>query len=152
MSGKVPIQGVSHVSIYVSDMDRSLHFYRDVFGFEPIFDDKIEGAGLSAIAGVPDTHGRALGGRIGELRVELLELSNVPRQPRPPGLGLAVLSMHVPNADAAYQSVLALGYRCRSAPVDVLGTRMFFALDPDGQGIEMVEYPKGCAAWGGMYR
>ncbi len=152
MAGAVPIEGVSHVSIYVSEMERSLRFYRDVFGFETLFDDEIGGEGLSAIAGVPDTRGRAVGGRIGELRVELLELSNVPRKARAPGLGLAVLSLRVASADAAYQAVLALGHRCRSAPVDVLGTRMFFALDPDGQGIEMVEYPPGSPAWGGIYR
>jgi catechol 2,3-dioxygenase-like lactoylglutathione lyase family enzyme len=151
MADAVDVLGVSHVSIYVSDMDRSLRFYRDVFGFEVIFDDPIEGAGLSKMAGA-ETQGRAVGGRIGDLRVELLQLSHVPNKMRPPGLGLAVLSLHVPNADAAYRAVRALGYRCRSEPTDVIGTRMFFALDPDGQGIEMVEYPAGSAAWGGMYR
>jgi hypothetical protein len=28
---------------------------------------------------------------------------------------------------------------------------MFFAIDPDGQGIEMCEYVPGGPAWGGAY-
>jgi hypothetical protein len=28
---------------------------------------------------------------------------------------------------------------------------MFFVFDPDGQSIEMVEYPPGSPAWGGIF-
>ena len=39
----IGIKDVSHVSIGVSDMERSIAFYRDVFGWEQLFDERMEG-------------------------------------------------------------------------------------------------------------
>ncbi len=148
----VPIKDVSHVSLYVSDMDRSLDFYREVFGFEILFEEKIEGPALEEITGVKGAWGRAVGGRIGSLRVELLQTNTVPTTQKPPGLGLAVLSFEVSDARSTYEWVRSLGHRCPTPPVEHYGTRMFFVSDPDGQRIEMVEYIPGGSAWGGAYR
>jgi catechol 2,3-dioxygenase-like lactoylglutathione lyase family enzyme len=148
----VPVKNVSHVGIYVSDIDRSVAFYRRVFGFEVLFDEKIEGPALERITGVRGAGGRAVGGRIGDVRVELLHLDTVPAVARPPGLGLSVLSLEVADADAAHAAVLRLGERCDTPVVEHYGTRMFFVSDPDGQRIELVEYVRGGPAWGGAYR
>ena len=53
MSAAAHINGVSHVSINVSDMDRSIEFYRDMFGWEQLFDEHMEGPGFEAITAVP---------------------------------------------------------------------------------------------------
>src|SRR2546421_2962798 len=37
----IEIKDVSHVSIGVSDMERSIAFYRDVFGWEQLFDERM---------------------------------------------------------------------------------------------------------------
>lgn len=145
------VDGVSHVSIYVSDMERSLAFYREVFGFETIFESLVDGPALETITGVEGASLLAVGGRIGDLRVELMQSTTVPATPKPPGLGLAVLSFEVADAAEAHERVVALGYRCPHPPVEHYGTRMFFVLDPDGQGIEMVEYIPGGGAWGDTY-
>ncbi|MFI5041394.1 MAG: VOC family protein [Acidimicrobiales bacterium] len=151
VSGASHITGVSHVSINVADMDRSIAFYRDAFGWEQLFDEHMEGAAFDAITGVSGAAGRACGGRIHDIRVELMCFNFTPPAPPRPGLGLRVLSLEVDDADAAHQELVAAGIRVASQPVDLHGTRMFFVIDPDGQGIEMVEYVRGGPAWGGAY-
>ena len=94
----VPIKGVSHVSIAVSDMDRSIAFYRDVLGWEQLFDEEMGGDAFDAITGVKGAAGRACGGRIGDLRVELMAFNYTPDVAPSPGLGLKVLSMEVTDA------------------------------------------------------
>lgn len=151
MSCASHITGVSHVSINVADMDRSVEFYRRVFGWEQLFDERMEGPGFEAITGVPGAAGRACGGRVRDIRIELMCFNFTPEQPPGAGLGLRVLSLQVDDADAAYRDLRSSGVRVASEPVDLYGTRMFFVIDPDGQGIEMVQYIPGGPAWGGAY-
>jgi glyoxylase I family protein len=148
----IVIKDVSHVSIGVSDMERSIAFYRDVFGWEQIFDERMEGDAFEALTGVPGAAGQACGGRIGSLRVELMHFNFIPDVPATPGLGLRVLSMEVADAHAAHEELVARGVPVSGPPVEVFGVHMFFVLDPDGQGIEMCEYVAGGPAWGGAYR
>jgi catechol 2,3-dioxygenase-like lactoylglutathione lyase family enzyme len=148
----VVIKDVSHVSIAVSDMDRSIAFYRDVFGWEQIFDECMEGEAFETLTGVAGAAGQACGGRIGSLRVELMHFNFIPPVAASSGLGLRVLSMEVADARAAHGELVARGIPVSGPPVEVFGVRMFFVLDPDGQGIEMCEYVAGGPAWGGAYR
>ena len=152
MAEPIPITDVSHVSIGVSDMERSIAFYRDVLGWEPIFDERMEGEAFERLTGAPGAAGRACGGRIGDLRVELMAFNFIPSQPAGAGLGLRVLSLEVTDARAAHDALTARGVPVSGPPVEVFGTRMFFASDPDGQGIELCEYVRGGPAWGGAYR
>ena len=151
MSG-IEIKDVSHVSIGVSDMARSIAFYRDVFGWEQLFDEQMEGEAFEALTGVPGAAGQACGGRIGSLRVELMHFNFIPDVPATPGLGLRVLSMEGVDARAAHAELVRRGVPVSGPPVQVFGVHMFFVLDPDGQGIEMCEYVPGGPAWGGAYR
>jgi len=148
----IPIIDVSHVSIGVCDIDRSIAFYRDVFGWEQLFDEHMEGEAFERLTGVPGAAGRACGGRIGTLRVELMHFNFIPDVPAPSGLGLRVLSMEVPDAHAAHGELVRRGVPVSGPPVEVFGVHMFFVIDPDGQGIEMCEYVRGGPAWGGAYR
>jgi glyoxylase I family protein len=148
-AGALGVRKVSHVSVCVSDMQRAIDFYREMFGFEVLFDDKIDGPELDRISGQAGARGRAVGGSIGGFHVELLEQSYVPARPRPAGLGLNVLTLQVESAQAAYERALALGIRCETPPLEFLGTKLFFIVGPDQQRIELVEYPPGSPAWGG---
>jgi catechol 2,3-dioxygenase-like lactoylglutathione lyase family enzyme len=68
----------SHVAIGVSDMDRSLEFYRDVLGMDVVFDEQLSGVPFA---------GRAAGGLIGGVCVAAppSSSSNLPtRQGLPP--------------------------------------------------------------------
>jgi glyoxylase I family protein len=148
----IQIKDVSHVSIGVSDMERSIAFYRDLFGWEQLFDEHMEGEAFEQLTHVPGAAGRACGGRIGSLRVELMQFNFIPAVPTPPGLGLRVLSMEVVDARAAHAELVRRGVPVSGPPVEVFGVHMFFVIDPDGQGIEMCEYVPGGPAWGGAYR
>jgi glyoxylase I family protein len=150
--GAIVVKDVSHVSIAVSDMERSIAFYRDVFGWEQIFDERMEGEAFDRLTGVAGAAGQACGGRIGSLRVELMHFNFIPTVTTAPGLGLRVLSMEVADARAAHAELVARGIPVSGPPVEVFGVHMFFVLDPDGQGIEMCEYVAGGPAWGGAYR
>ena len=146
------LKGVSHVSINVSDIDRSKAWYRDVLGWEELFDEHMHGEEFETITGSPGAEGRASGGRVGDLRVELMAFNYTPPTAPGNGLGLRVLSLEVDDADQAYAAMQDMGVTCVTKPVEVFGTRMFFVLDPDSQGIEVVEYISGGPAWGGAYR
>src|SRR5215213_2239099 len=148
----VPIIEVSHVSIGVSDMEQPIAFYRDVFGWELLFDEHLEGEAFERLTHFPGAAGRACGGRIGSLRVELMQFNFIPDVPAPSGLGLRVLSMEVPDAHAAHDALVRRGIPVSGPPIEVHGVHMFFVVDPDGQGIEMCEYVRGGPAWGGAYR
>jgi catechol 2,3-dioxygenase-like lactoylglutathione lyase family enzyme len=152
MAGVEGLKGVSLVSIGVSDMDRSRAWYRDVLGWEELFDEHMHGAAFEKIAGTPGASGRACGGRVGDLRIELMNFNFIPNQMSPPGLGLRVLSFEVAEINKTYDAMRKLGVTCVTEPVELHGTRMFFILDPDGQGIEVVEYIAGGPAWGGLYQ
>ena len=103
----------SHVSIGVSDMERSIAFYRDVFGWEQIFDERMEGAAFEELTRVPGAAGRACGGRIGSLRVELMQFNFIPDGPAPSGSDCAS-SRWSADAHAAQ--------RARGRGVPVLGS------------------------------
>ncbi len=148
----IPITDVSHVSIGVSEMERSIAFYRDVFGWQQLFDERLGGPAFEELTHFPGAAGRACGGRIGSLRVELMQFNFIPAVPAPSGLGLRVLSLEVPDAQAAHRDLVDRGVPVSGAPVEVFGVHMFFAVDPDGQGIELCEYVRGGPAWGGAYR
>ena len=48
------ITGVHHFSISCSDADRSLVFYRDLFGLELLSDREVEGHGfVEQVTGIP---------------------------------------------------------------------------------------------------
>lgn len=143
----VPVKRASHVSIAVSDMERSIAFYRDVLGWRQVFDTVLDTKALEDLVHVPGASGRACGGILGGLRVELMRLDYLPQAAPAPGLGLRVLSLEVEDADAAYRAVLERGVQTLSSPVELHGTRMFFVMDPDGQGIEICQYLPGGSGW-----
>ncbi len=143
----LPIRRVDHVSIEVTDLERSRAFYRDVFGWDQEFETEVDGAALGDLVGSGGRGGRAAGGTIGGFRVELMDMAFNPKTPPAMGLGLRVLSLEVDDADAAYEQAKALGAPTMSPPVTLHGTKMFFVIDPDGQGIEVVEYLESGAGW-----
>jgi len=124
----------SHVVIAVTDMDRSVTFYRDVLGMDVVFDKTLSGQPYD---------GRAVGGLLGGVSIELLKLASG-RGDAAAGsvgtIGVQVISLSVPDVDAAYQAV-AKAVEPATKPFDVDGVRMFFVADPDGATVEFVEFP-----------
>lgn len=148
----VHIENFSHVCIGVSDIDKSLEFYRDVLGMDVVFDVTLEGASLDTVTGREGESGRMVGGLIGGAMVELLALGDVPRYAEGPHIGYTNMSLRVADVDVAYRHVQEFGdVRCQP-PVDIGGVRMMLLYDPDSTPIELVELPGGARTTDELWR
>jgi glyoxylase I family protein len=140
------IRGFSHVCVSVSDLERSLAFYRDGLGLRVIFDVELAGPGMQAVTGEAGARGRMVGCLVpGGVTLELLWFAHragAAPQPRP-ATGYTNDSLSVSDLDAAYAALEARGVRPLQRPVAVGGVRMFFVADPDGTAIEIIEFPGG---------
>jgi glyoxylase I family protein len=152
------IRGFSHVCVGVSDLERSLAFYRDGLGLRVIFDVELAGPGMESVTGEAGARGRMVGCLVpGGVTIELLGFAHRARpapRPRPatghtnvspsrPATGYTNVSLSVSDLDAAYAALEARGVRPLQRPVEVGGVRMFFVADPDGTPIEIIEFPGG---------
>ena len=147
---------IHHVAIAVSDMERSVAFYRDILGFRKTLDMPLGSPSLDRLLRMrPGTTGRSVilqqgVSTVGE--VELVQFSPPPTIPTPAkgagGLGAFLLSFEVRNEEleAVYQRLLEKGIACYSEP-QVLhlpgygATRAVVFEDPDGQMIELIQLP-----------
>lgn len=140
----------SHIGICVSDLDRSVHFYRDGLGFEPIASHHVgdEFADLMELEGVA-LESRML--RRDGVTIELLAFSHPspcgPGDRRPMNqLGLTHLSVRVDDVDAVAGDIERLGgkvVRTTRTHLDAGAARLDFVYctDPDGVRIELMDLP-----------
>jgi glyoxylase I family protein len=149
----IKITAWSHICIRVSDLERSLGFYRDVLGLEVLAQMAIGGDPLErALGGQKGATGRTVFGRIGGQHVEIMQLNDVPVEDgivsslkaiRPyPIYGVGTFTFRVPDLSIAYEDCLARGIAVESPPIDIDGVRLFFINDPDGVRIELLELPE----------
>ena len=141
----IPVTNFSHVCIGVTDIDRSVAWYREHLGFDQLFDVELGGPSMEAVTGDQGAAGRMVGGLVGGVVVELLSFAHEPRT------GYTNTSFRVEDLDAAHAAAGAAG----AAPgelVDIGGVRMFFVEDPDGTPIEVIEYPGGATTSEDLWR
>ena len=118
---------VNYAIVFVSDMPRSVAFYRDVIGLPLKFESPhwtefaTQGATLAL-------HASAGGG-------ERDNPKTVPPGRCRPGL-------QVPDLDAFHKKMVAKGVPCIQEPKSVFGARLAQYLDPDGLGISVGEERK----------
>ncbi len=145
MARPLRVSAFSHVTIRVSDLDRSIPFYRDVLGLEQVFDVNLAGGGLDEVTGGSGMAGRMVGFLVpgNGVMVELICFANreLRRDDAGNRLGYGNLSLGVDDLEAAYQSFVDLGVMPDQKPVEVGGVRMFFVADPDGTRIEIIDFP-----------
>ncbi len=141
------IQGFSHIGIAVSDLDRSIRFYSDVFGFTELYrldfnDNEVaatmeqEGAFRSAMLLRDD------------VRIELLAWVDVPtsgggKKPMTE-LGFTHLSFRVEHVDDLTEAVVAAGGQVHPQTLSHVGPEgadragLLYYTDPDGTRIEVM--------------
>jgi lactoylglutathione lyase len=151
MSPLWSIQTAQHVGLHVRDLEKSLHFYRDLLGFEVVMRWNPREPYIGTLVGHPDPnlHAAVLRAPGADVMVELVELRGVPLEPAeaaqaPPGT--AHVGFIVANLDQAYEDLTARGVRAISAPVTPTigpnkGGRAVYLLDPDGIRIELIQKP-----------
>lgn len=146
------IDGLSHSGITVSDMDRTLAFYRDALGLEVYIDRVADHDYLRDVTAVASTSVRIVYVRVPGSRtpLELLEHRGIERQPvrsRPCDPGNVHVGLQVRDINAFHERLVSLGYESWSGhPVDITagpfaGARTCFFLDPDGFFVELQQPP-----------
>lgn len=147
------IVGARHAGITVSDLDRSLAFYRDLLGLELLWRRLYEEPEIRTITGVHDATAfdiamlRVPGS---DLDIELLEYRGCERRSgaaRPCDYGTGHFCVFVRSIDALHADLLARGVRFHSdGPVEMTGGanrggKSLYSSDPDGYVIEFHEPP-----------
>ncbi|MCB9844453.1 MAG: VOC family protein [Phycisphaeraceae bacterium] len=116
---------VSFPIVFVSDMSRSVAFYRDVLGLPLRFETP---------------HWTEFGAESATLA---LHVSREPN-PDPPGgtaeyAGRCRFGLHVPDLDAFHTKMLERGVVCLEPPAETFGARLALYADPDGLPISVGE-------------
>lgn len=146
--------GLDHVSITCGDLDRSLAFYVDLLGFEPRARGEAQ-AGEFDITGVADATVRWADlqlphGQVIEL-IEYVEPRGTASRPEPNDPGATHISLRVPDAGAIHERLRDAGVTIRSDPTTVEapgawhGVRAFYASDPDGVTVELIQLAQPAA-------
>jgi catechol 2,3-dioxygenase-like lactoylglutathione lyase family enzyme len=142
-----------HTGLTVSDLERSLAFYRDALGLEVVMQQEKEGGYLAAITGYPDASVRMaqLVAPVGGHRIELFEYvsppgETVPSEPR--DVGLTHVCYVVEDIHDAHRRVLDAGASAVSEPVRIdtganTGAWGLYARDPDGITFELFQPAPG---------
>jgi lactoylglutathione lyase len=125
---------VAFAIVFVSDMNRSVAFYRDVLGMTLRF----QTPGWTEF----ETGGATLALHASEGAAALRPDATAAGQEAP---GSCRPGLRVPDLDAFHARLLAAGVRCIQEPQALFGARIAQYLDPDGLAISVGEEPKARA-------
>lgn len=153
------VQRLTHLGICVSDLERSVAFYCDVFGLEETGRLEPDVAATSQILEIPGAKLQAVYLERDGWRIELLYFSSPGHTgsdaPRPVNrLGLTHLSFRVQDLATITSRVEAAGGRVLENSRLALGddSGALFVVDPDGTRIELIDAPGDPAALPGSER
>jgi catechol 2,3-dioxygenase-like lactoylglutathione lyase family enzyme len=148
----IGVKTLDHVSLTVSDLERSLGFYRDLLGMEEVENHRLEGEGISAMAGKPGVVLEVVRLAWPQTTDILLDLQ---RYVAPPGgvsdaqlgdVGHSHICFGVDDILGACRELRANGVELVSDPVEFQLSsgvlRVVFLKDPDGNVLELVQYPE----------
>ena len=138
-----------HTGIVVSDMARSLAFYRDLLGMKVWADFKDSSPYLQALTEVPGANVwmvklKAANGASIELLQYLSHPETVPA-PRPSnGVGVNHVALQTDDLDSLHRKLAAHGIRFHALPTVSPdgGAKVTYCRDPEGVIVELVEILK----------
>jgi catechol 2,3-dioxygenase-like lactoylglutathione lyase family enzyme len=140
-----------HVGITVTNLERTLDFFRDAFGLVPGMALHVKaGAATAAALGLPEHEQRVALLAVGDVILELIEFHPVRRASfdgRQDDVGYAYPCFEVEDIDAAHREWAAKGYTIYGEPQvtpdgPLEGSKFMVLKDPDGKNIEIVETGK----------
>jgi glyoxylase I family protein len=153
MSKSFRIFAADHTGITVSNLERSLAFWRDVLGFEPSHTAHQTGEMASEITGVAGAEIKlAVLKAPGGHKIELLEYLAPPERKRhaefqPCDAGAVHVALIVDDLDASLSAINASGWKAAGKPQTLqsgpnAGKRVVYVRDPDGTTIEFMQQPR----------
>ena len=148
------IVAADHTGITVSNLERSLAFWRDVLGFELSHTAHQTGQMAELITGVQGAELKlAVVKTPGGHKIELLEyLAPVDRKRnvhlRPCDVGHVHVALTVDDIDSVLDAIKASGWKAAGKPQTLqsgpnTGKHVVYVRDPDGTTIEFMQRPKG---------
>ena len=145
------ILAADHTGITVSDVERSLAFWRDVLGFELSHRAHQKGELAEQITGVRGAEILIAVVKAPGHKIELLEYrAPADRKPenmlRPCDVGAVHLALTVDNLDEILDRISASGWKAAGKPQMLTagpnaGKRVIYVRDPDGTTVEFMEPP-----------
>jgi len=145
------ILAADHTGITVSNLERSLTFWRDVLGFELSHTAHQTGEMASEITGVKGAEIKlAVVKAPGGHKIELLEYLAPPDRKhvnvRPCDVGAVHVALLVDDLDAVLERIAAFGWKAAGKPQLLTkgpnaGKRVVYVRDPDGTTIEFMDPP-----------
>jgi catechol 2,3-dioxygenase-like lactoylglutathione lyase family enzyme len=156
------VQAVVSVGLTVSDLDRSVRFYRDVLTFEELCENEAAGEVLEHVVGVFGARVRTAKMRLGGETLELTEYLSpvgrpIPLDSKSNDRWFQHVAIVVRDMDQAYARLREHKVAHASTGPQTLpdwnhgaaGIRAFYFKDPDGHVLEILSFPlgKGDAKW-----
>ncbi|MBN1531818.1 MAG: VOC family protein [Spirochaetes bacterium] len=120
----IVIESINHIGITVSDLDRSIKFYRDLFDFETI--EKLSGSGVAYI-------------RVADMVIGLYESSGYKGSEE--SRNKISFFVDEEDFDDAVEELKNMDVTIVHGPENLRNGQSVIFLDPDGNQIEL-SYPK----------
>ena len=138
----------NHVGVTVTDLSRSIAFYRDLLGFHVAYErGEVTADYMPRLVGIPGARLKIAGLDIPGLHLDLIEYLN-PKGAEKAGptndVGNVHLGFTVDDLWAAYRGLSVAGVQFKSEPVSPTvgpnkgGWAVYF-VDPDGVTLEMIQ-------------
>ncbi len=141
------VTAAAHTGVTVSDIDRSIAFYRDVLGLEVTEKVEVGGELFERITGVPKAEIVVVYVKAPGHTLELLQYTSPADRARvtsrPCDPGALHLAFRVKNIDDAIAACRKAGVMPVSPTIpEVEGVKAVYTTDPDGIVIEFMEDPR----------
>lgn len=143
---------IAHIGLTVSDLDRSVAFYKEVLGLEYIGEMTMDGPETAALFQREGCSARVAYLRTADANaapVELIQFTDVPAKKDTPDLfktSISELCFTTDDIDREYQRLLERGVRFISEPQTFDSTKYGFGksravyfYDPDGNILELIQ-------------
>jgi catechol 2,3-dioxygenase-like lactoylglutathione lyase family enzyme len=156
------VQAVDSITINVSDLEQSVAFYQDVLGFTPVAGHEVAGEAYEHLYGVFGLRVRSARLRLGDEAIELTQFlaprgRPMPADSRSNDRWFQHIALIVSDIDRAYTRLRQFKVEQASTGPQRLpdwnpnagGIKAYYFRDPDGNFLEILEFPpgKGAAKW-----
>ena len=141
------IHGIHHTSFTVSDMERSIAFYRDLLGMKVTWDSAAAGVQFKGpvadnVTNCPGTEQRIVFLDTGGCRIELVEYTPTGKplvDSKASDTGSAHVCFKTDNIEELYRKLTANKVRLHCVPQDLDFAQVMYFRDPDGIILEAAE-------------